>query len=52
MNVLVTGVSRYVGAHLAARLASHPRVGRVIGFDTVAPPAELRELLAEHGSRS
>jgi UDP-glucose 4-epimerase len=44
----VTGVGRYVGAHLAARLAAHPRVQRVTGFDTVAPSAELSELLDEH----
>ena len=52
MNVLVTGVSRYVGAHLAVRLAAHPRVDRVIGFDTVTPPAELRDLLTENGVES
>jgi UDP-glucose 4-epimerase len=52
VNVLVTGVSRYVGAHLAVRLASHPRVDRVIGFDTVEPSAELRYLLTEHGVES
>jgi UDP-glucose 4-epimerase len=49
VNVLVTGISRYVGAHLAVRLASHPQVLRVIGLDTVPPPAELRELLTDHG---
>jgi UDP-glucose 4-epimerase len=43
--VLVTGVGRYVGAHLAARLAAHPRVERVTGFDTISPPAELLGLL-------
>ena len=48
MKVLVTGASRYVGAHLAARLAAHPRVDRVTGFDTVAPSGRLRDLLAEH----
>ncbi len=49
MKVLVTGVGRYVGAHLAARLAAHPRVDHVTGFDTVAPSAGLRALLDEHG---
>jgi UDP-glucose 4-epimerase len=49
VNVLVTGVGRYVGAHLAARLAAHPQVTRVTGFDTVVPPAELAELLAAGG---
>jgi UDP-glucose 4-epimerase len=45
VHVLVTGAGRYLGAHLAARLADHPRVERVVGFDTVAPTAELQELL-------
>jgi UDP-glucose 4-epimerase len=35
--VLVTGVSRFLGTHLAARLAANPAVERVIGVDT-APP--------------
>jgi len=46
--VLVTGVSRYVGAHLAARLATHPRVRGVSGFDTVPPSGHLAELLDRH----
>jgi len=46
MNVLVTGVSRYLGAHLAAHLAADPsRVSRVIGVDTVPPPDDLAGLL-------
>ncbi len=45
MNVLVTGAGRYLGAHLARRLAEHPRITRVIGVDTVAPTGELAELL-------
>jgi UDP-glucose 4-epimerase len=48
VKVLVTGASRYVGAHLAARLAAHPRVDRVTGFDTVPPSGRLRDLLDEH----
>jgi UDP-glucose 4-epimerase len=36
--VLVTGVSRYLGAHVAARLAADPRIERVIGVDRHAPP--------------
>jgi UDP-glucose 4-epimerase len=48
VRVLVTGVGRYVGAHLAARLAAHPRVQRVTGFDTTPPSPPLRELLDEH----
>lgn len=43
--VLITGVSRYLGGQLAARLAADPVVERVIGIDTVAPrPAELARL--------
>lgn len=45
MRVLVTGVSRYVGAHLAARLAAHPQVEAVTGFDTRPPSGQLGELL-------
>ena len=43
--VLVTGVARYLGAHLAARLAGDPRVERVIGIDASAPPAALGRVL-------
>lgn len=39
--VLVTGVSRFLGGHLAARLAADPSVDRVLGVDTVAPPRDL-----------
>lgn len=39
--VLVTGVSRFIGAHLAGRLADSPGVGRVLGVDVVPPPREL-----------
>ncbi len=46
MNVLVTGVGRYLGAHLAARLVEHPRVTRVTGIDTTPPAGELADLLA------
>ncbi|MGH3911322.1 MAG: NAD-dependent epimerase/dehydratase family protein, partial [Pseudonocardiaceae bacterium] len=34
-TVLVTGVSRFVGGHLAARLAADPSIDRVLGVDTV-----------------
>lgn len=43
--VVVTGVSRYLGAHVAARLAADPRVDRVIGLDAQEPSAELAPLL-------
>jgi UDP-glucose 4-epimerase len=39
--VLVTGVSRFLGGHLAARLAANPAVERVLGVDTVAPNRDL-----------
>ena len=39
--VLVTGVSRFLGGHLAARLAADPNVERVLGVDTVPPPRDL-----------
>ncbi|WP_028926139.1 NAD-dependent epimerase/dehydratase family protein [Pseudonocardia acaciae] len=38
--VLVTGVSRFIGAHLAARLAADPGIDRVLGVDTVPPPRD------------
>jgi UDP-glucose 4-epimerase len=39
--VLVTGVSRFLGGHLAARLAANPAIERVLGVDTVPPPRDL-----------
>jgi UDP-glucose 4-epimerase len=39
--VLVTGVSRFLSGHLAARLAANPQIERVLGVDTVPPPREL-----------
>jgi UDP-glucose 4-epimerase len=46
VNVLVTGVGRYLGAQLAVRLAEHPAVTGVTAFDTTPPPDEFAELLA------
>jgi UDP-glucose 4-epimerase len=43
--VLVTGVSRYLGSRLAARLAADPAIVRVIGVDTVAPSRQVTTLL-------
>ncbi len=40
--VLVTGVSRFLGGHLAARLAADPAIERVLGVDTVPPGRDLR----------
>src|SRR3954470_10703050 len=45
--VVVTGVSRFLGARVAARLAADPRVERVIGLDLFDPPSALRELLSD-----
>jgi UDP-glucose 4-epimerase len=39
--VLVTGVSRFLGGHLAARLATDPNIERVLGVDTVPPPRDV-----------
>ena len=38
-DVLVTGVSRHIGARVASVLAADPGIGRVIGVDTVPPPS-------------
>ncbi|MEU2615519.1 NAD-dependent epimerase/dehydratase family protein, partial [Micromonospora sp. NPDC007271] len=43
--VVVTGVGRYLGAHVAARLAADPRIERVIGVDPAAPVPEFTDLL-------
>jgi UDP-glucose 4-epimerase len=45
--VLVTGVSRYLGAQVAARLAADPRVERVIGLDDREPTGEQATILAD-----
>jgi len=45
--VLVTGVSRYLGAHVAARLAADPRITRVIGLDDREPAGEAATVLAD-----
>lgn len=47
LTVLVTGVSRYLGANLAARLVAHPRVGRVIGVDVAAPSKAVSHFLGD-----
>lgn len=43
--VLVTGVSRYLAAHTAARLAADPSIHRVVGTDATAPSDEITELI-------
>ena len=45
--VVVTGVSRFLGARVAARLAADPRVERVIGLDPRDPPPALSGTLAD-----
>jgi UDP-glucose 4-epimerase len=44
---VVTGVSRFLGARVASRLAADPRIERVIGLDPHDPPPALAGLLAE-----
>ncbi|RCG30358.1 NAD-dependent epimerase/dehydratase family protein [Sphaerisporangium album] len=41
-TVLVTGVSRHIGARVASALAADPEIDRVIGVDTVPPPSLTR----------
>ncbi|RKN31166.1 NAD-dependent epimerase/dehydratase family protein [Micromonospora musae] len=43
--VVVTGVGRYLGAHVAARLAADPRIERVIGIDPPDSNGEFADLL-------
>ncbi|MEV4015398.1 NAD-dependent epimerase/dehydratase family protein [Nonomuraea angiospora] len=42
-TVLVTGVSRHIGARVASVLSSDPDISRVIGVDTVPPPWLTRD---------
>ncbi|GAA2212762.1 NAD-dependent epimerase/dehydratase family protein [Nonomuraea monospora] len=42
-TVLVTGVSRHIGARVASALAADPDISRVIGVDTVPPPSLTRD---------
>jgi UDP-glucose 4-epimerase len=44
---VVTGVSRYLGARVASRLAADPRIERVIGLDPQEPPPALAEILRD-----
>ena len=43
--VVVTGVARFLGAAVAARLAGDERIERVIGIDGTAPSAETAAFL-------
>jgi UDP-glucose 4-epimerase len=44
--VVVTGVSRFLGAQIAAQIAADPMVERVIGLDRVDPPVAYADLLS------
>ncbi len=43
--VVVTGVSRFLGARVAASLAADPRIDRVVGLDPLEPSQSLLGLL-------
>ena len=43
--VVVTGISRFLGAQVASRLAADPRITRVIGLDPQEPSPSLAGLL-------
>jgi UDP-glucose 4-epimerase len=43
LTVVVTGVGRFLGAQVAARLSVDPRVRRVIGVEALPAPEELAE---------
>jgi UDP-glucose 4-epimerase len=45
-TVVVTGVSRYLAAHVAARLAADPAIGRVVGLDPGEPAPDLAAVLS------
>jgi UDP-glucose 4-epimerase len=45
--VVVTGVSRFLGAQIAAQIAADPQVDRVIGLDRSDPPDDFSELLRD-----
>ena len=44
-RVLITGVSRYLGGHLAARLEEDPEVGEIFGVDLEPPSIELKRVV-------
>jgi len=45
-TVVVTGVSRYLAARVAARLAADPAIGRVVGLDPSQPATGLAAVLS------
>jgi UDP-glucose 4-epimerase len=47
--VLVTGVSRFLGAQVAAALARRSEVAQVVGLDPFPPHPEVESLLADSG---
>jgi UDP-glucose 4-epimerase len=46
-TVVVTGISRYLAARVAARLSADPRISRVVGLDPTEPAPELAALLGQ-----
>ena len=44
--VLITGVSRFLGTHVAALLAADPHIERIIGVDTAPPSTPAGDLHA------
>ncbi|MBB5075546.1 NAD-dependent epimerase/dehydratase family protein [Nonomuraea endophytica] len=51
-TVLVTGVSRHIGARVASVLATDPDISRVIGVDTVPPSSPPLPSLTRDGGGS
>ncbi|NUT36123.1 MAG: NAD-dependent epimerase/dehydratase family protein [Hamadaea sp.] len=47
--ILVTGVSRFLGAQVAARISRQPGVARVVGIDPFPPHADVEPILAGTG---
>ncbi|WP_246278031.1 NAD-dependent epimerase/dehydratase family protein [Phytohabitans rumicis] len=45
--VVVTGIGRFLGAHVAARLAADERVGRVVGLDPNELTPEVAAMLTD-----
>ncbi|MFY1634400.1 NAD-dependent epimerase/dehydratase family protein [Solwaraspora sp. WMMB335] len=46
-TVVVTGISRFIGARVAGRLAADSRVGRVVGLDVANPSPDFSDLLRD-----
>lgn len=46
-TVVVVGVRRFLGAHVGARLAADPRIGRVVGIDATPPSGTMASVLGD-----